>query len=1417
LSTVVGSLEPSSADRVQPVNARVILVIEDNPSTRKIVRLTLGNEGFTVMEAGDAAEALAMVSKTPPDLILQDLLLPDMDGFELISRLRGLPQLLGVPIIAFSGFLSRVEHGRAAAIGFTDFLPKPVEPSRLVQVVRAHLAVDIVTSEEIGRGQRVLVVDDDPVQLKLASLRLTGLGFAVATATDGTEALDVLERGDADAVVSDILMPRLDGFGLCVAMRKDPRLSHVPLILVSSNYVEDADRQLAHSMGASAFVVRTPDLAGVIQALNSATTAPSDRPNATVQPDAATHHQHHERVLRQLERQSALNAAFAHRSSMHASMLSVVAGVSEALTRRHSAEDAAPDILASLLEASGLSVGALFVRDARPIEPGASELDDFLLRAHMGFSMAAGEEVRAFFAHPEIFQRAVAAKSPVVVRSAVESSAEWDLLARAGMTSALVVPCVADEECLGIVLLGSRSRDLTGGDWIPFARTIAVQIGQALSLSRAFSKLAASENRYRLLVEGASDCIFTLDKQGYCRDVNPAMERFLGRSRSDVIGAPISAFVAPDDRERSTRDFGLVLEQGSIFVESRRFTRPDKSVVIGDLSATTVEVEGGLVSAIMRDVTEKNRADAEIRLLQSLTLAASEAPDLVSAFEVVLQRICQINGWTVGAAWVPQFESAVLGCVCFWTRDAAERARFNALGEPVFKSAEGLLGQAWSTKRPVWVRDLATQVDCSRSAAAARLGIHAALAVPVVGSDGVIAVVEFFMYHARRREDERLVNLVSAICGQLASILARKSAEEESRHRGQLLERAEQEFRSLFAANPLPMWINDLTTSRFLEVNEAAVQCYGYERDEFLAMTIKDIRPTEDVDTLLVDIGQRQPGEPWQGPRQWRHRVKSGQIIDVDITSHTITFAGRSAALVVAQDITERKRSAEALRTAEERTRFALEAAGVGIWDMDYTTGVHRWSETLEAHYGLQPGTFGGTFEAFVERIHPDDRAAVLETLGKAMKSGTDFSVLNRTIWPDGSVRWLEGAGRVLLDQHGEPLRAVGIYLDVTERRALEDQFQQAQKMEAIGRLAGGVAHDFNNLLTVILGFSELLLTDLDPGDPRQADMAEIQKAGKRGAGLTRQLLAFSRKQIIEPTLLDLNVVVVAIRAMLGRLIGEDVKVVLSLRPDLAPVKADRGQVEQIVMNLGVNARDAMPMGGTLTIETANVELDEQYSKAHLNVKPGPYVALTVTDSGTGMTPEVQARLFEPFFTTKEVGKGTGLGMATVYGIVTRCGGSVGVYSEIGKGTTFKLYFPRADATEMVVDTPAPIAWPRAGTQTVLVVEDEDGVRELAQRLLERQGYTVLVASGADEVRRLVEGDPPIDVLLTDVVMPGISGPELARQLVERRPALKVIYMSGYTEATIAHHGVLNPGIAFLNKPFTSETLGRKIRDVLGG
>ncbi|MEO7998390.1 MAG: ATP-binding protein, partial [Gemmatimonadaceae bacterium] len=630
--------------------------------------------------------------------------------------------------------------------------------------------------------------------------------------------------------------------------------------------------------------------------------------------------------------------------------------------------------------------------------------------------------------------------------------------------------------------------------------------------------------------------------------------------------------------------------------------------------------------------------------------------------------------------------------------------------------------------------------------------------------------------------------------------------------------RVEREFRMLFAANPLAMWIYDKESMQFVEVNEAAISRYGYSRDEFLSMSIKDIRPPEDVGRLLQYIGGDR--EPWMDAGSWRHRVKSGRIIDVDITSHVLLFAGRPAVLVVAQDITDRKRAESerneaiaALRVAEERIRYALQCANVGVWDMNYVTGELKWSEIQEANYGLAPGEFTGTYEAFLALVHPDDRDAVIAASRGAAISGGDFSIMHRAKWADGTVRWITGSGRADLNEHGVQVRAIGISMDITERRQLEEQYQQAQKMEAIGQLAGGVAHDFNNLLTVILGYCELLLTDLPEGDEHHHDLQEIQKAGTRAAGLTRQLLAFSRREIIAPTVIDLNEVVSDMKSMLQRLIGEDIKVQIRLRPGTLHVKADRGQLEQIVMNLAVNARDAMPNGGVLTLETSNALLDSNFHHSNFRTEPDPFVALTVKDNGTGMTPDVQARVFEPFFTTKAVGKGTGLGLATVHGIVKRAGGTVTIESELGRGTSIRVFLPIADNDDSLPEI-HPNVRPHVGAETVLVVEDEDGLRELIRRLLLRQGYEVHVAANIDEAMQTF-ATIEADVLLTDVVMPGGSGPELTRKLVETHPGLRVLYMSGYTEDAIVHHGVLEPDIAFVHKPFTSESLSRKLREVL--
>lgn len=372
--------------------------------------------------------------------------------------------------------------------------------------------------------------------------------------------------------------------------------------------------------------------------------------------------------------------------------------------------------------------------------------------------------------------------------------------------------------------------------------------------------------------------------------------------------------------------------------------------------------------------------------------------------------------------------------------------------------------------------------------------------------------------------------------------------------------------------------------------------------------------------------------------------------------------------------------------------------------------------------------------------------------------------------------------------------------------------------MEAVGRLAGGVAHDFNNLLTAISGHAQILLEDLPADDPARADIEEISRAADRAADLTRQLLAFSRKQMLRPQVLDPNALIGEIQKMLRRLIGEDIELITRLAPDLGAVRADPGQLEQVIMNLAVNARDAMPTGGRLLIETRNVELGEDDARRLAPLQPGPHVVLIVSDTGAGMDESTRERIFEPFFTTKEKGKGTGLGLSTVYGIVQQSGGHIWVYSEPGQGTTFKIYLPRVDARPEAAPAPSDADGAHNGREVVLLVEDEDAVRSLARRILEKRGYTVLTARTGPEALRIAERhDGPIHLILTDVVMPEMSGRELAERIAPTRPDARTLFMSGYTEDDVLRRGVLNEGAAFLEKPFTPSALAQKVREVLDG
>jgi len=414
----------------------------------------------------------------------------------------------------------------------------------------------------------------------------------------------------------------------------------------------------------------------------------------------------------------------------------------------------------------------------------------------------------------------------------------------------------------------------------------------------------------------------------------------------------------------------------------------------------------------------------------------------------------------------------------------------------------------------------------------------------------------------------------------------------------------------------------------------------------------------------------------------------------------------------------------------------------------------------------------------------------------------------------DGAFITVRCSGRSIKDEAGTNMEVFAE--DVTERRVLERQLRMAQKMEAVGRLSGGIAHDFNNLLGVIIGYIQVIKRTLVPGQPSYEYAVEIEKAGQRAVSLTRQLLAFSRQQVLEPVILNLNTLVSEMEKMLPRLIGEDIELNLFLDPAIGQVKADPGQIEQVVMNLAVNARDAMPDGGKLTIQTANAELDAVFTREHPGLIAGPYVMLAVTDTGTGMDPETQAQIFEPFFTTKGRDKGTGLGLATVYGVVKQSNGYIAVESEKGKGALFKVYLPRIElpvtAKSEGMQAPPTVR----GSETILLVEDAEPLRLLAQLFLKENGYQVLTAANGAEAEQIAAQNPgPIHLLLTDVVMPGINGRVLAERLAPKHPAMKVLYMSGYTDSFIAGHGVLDEGIHLLHKPFTEDALMRKIRERL--
>jgi two-component system cell cycle sensor histidine kinase/response regulator CckA len=654
---------------------------------------------------------------------------------------------------------------------------------------------------------------------------------------------------------------------------------------------------------------------------------------------------------------------------------------------------------------------------------------------------------------------------------------------------------------------------------------------------------------------------------------------------------------------------------------------------------------------------------------------------------------------------------------------------------------------------------------------------------------------------------DKLSRLAPAVEREILACKNRRARREAERGRRE----AEQRSQRIVESAMVGLWTLD-ATNKTTFMNARMARILGVGLEEALRMPLAEFFAEEDRPIIAQRLEQRRSGV--SGAYEQKFRKGDGSVGWLAIEASPICDAnGRvDGVLGIVTDITERRRTEDALRASEVRYRLMFDNSPLPKWMYDAET--LQFMDVNEAairDYGYSRDEF---LERTIKDIRPrEDVPALLEAEREASKAPR-FGV-----W-----RLTKKSGEIILveiTKHTFTLEdrvcRIAVSKDVTERLRLEEQLRQSQKMEAVGRLAGGVAHDFNNVLSVILSYGEMLLADMKPGEPMRGDVEEIHKAGKRASDLTRQLLMFSRQQVLEPKVLDLNEVLASMDKMLQRIVGADVDLVALLTPTPGRVRADRSSMEQVIMNLVVNARDAMPRGGKLTMETGNVALDEAYAQIHLGVKPGPHVMLAVTDTGTGIDKATLARIFEPFFTTKESGKGTGLGLSTVFGIVQQSGGNIWVYSEPGKGTTFKVYLPRVDAPVEVTGASQPPSTLR-GIETILLVEDDDQVRSVARGILRRNGYHVIEARNAGEALLHSEKHPGIiHLLLSDVVMPQMSGPELAKRLARARPDMKILCMSGYTDDSIVRHGVIESQIAFLQKPLTPDALTRKVREVLEG
>lgn len=814
-----------------------------------------------------------------------------------------------------------------------------------------------------------------------------------------------------------------------------------------------------------------------------------------------------------------------------------------------------------------------------------------------------------------------------------------------------------------------------------------------------------------------------------------------------------------------------------------------------------------LIPAIEREMQEaKNRrkqreAEKERRIIFEIIQGIVPTPNLDEFLKLVHRSIGQIV-YAENCFVMLHDESTDMISFEFWvdSRDPRPdpKPRGTGFASYVLRTGQPLLLTTEVRKRMLENGD-AVQIG---SVAPSWLGVPMRTPSRTIG---VMVLQHYTKEHAYSRRD---LEFLSYVGDQIALAIERKRAEEA-------LGESEERYRSVVeTASDAIITIDE--TSTILFVNSAAERIFGYSIDEMKGASLTKLMPPELRPRHKNGIERYlRSGEKhlsWEYTElSGLHR--SGREIPLSLSFSEFTLRGRRYFTGIFSDITARRRSEEALRTSEERYRDMVENAIDIIYTHDLDgryTSVNQAAERITGFTREEALTMNLADSVAPEYLEKARQMIAAKLTGKEI-TAYDLELVAK----DGRRVAVEVNTRIIYEG-GEAVGVQGIARDITERKQLEGQLLQSQKMEAVGLLAGGIAHDFNNLLTAITGYSDLSLRKLEADDPLRVNIKEIKDAGERAAALTSQLLAFSRKQVMKPRVHNVNSVITGLERMLRRIIRESIAFEIILEPELGNIKADPGQIEQVIMNLAVNARDAMPEGGRLTIQTENVYLSEEETVQHLSVEPGAFIKMTVTDTGHGIDQDTRARIFEPFFTTKEVGKGSGLGLSTVHGIVMQSGGDIAVVSEPGQGTAFQVYLPCVDENVQAPRWVEGIEEDYTGTETIILVEDDDIVRNLVREILMGHGYTVLeAADGAGALSLFETYAGKVDLLLTDIVMPGIGVAELRDRVEELRPGIKVLFMSGYTDDSLSNSGILNSDTAFLEKPFTPDSLAQKVREVL--